>query len=202
MKTTTIYFVRHGEVKNPKKIIYGRLPNFGLSFRGRHQARKLRKYFQDKNVDIIYSSSLFRAKQTAEIIADSKNIIFDERLLEIDIKAWEGIKKNERPQKDLDIYVNHPEKFIGFGESVQEVVDRTNDFIKSILKKYPHKTLVVITHGEVIAAAQVIAGMIPFSEINKVEIRHASITRLNFEEKLKCKGAEYFTITSAKKDMI
>ena len=34
---TTLYLIRHGEVHNPEGIIYGRLPGFGLSVRGRQQ---------------------------------------------------------------------------------------------------------------------------------------------------------------------
>jgi len=53
--------VRHGEYINPDNIVPWRLPHFLLSEDG------------IKNIEIIYSSPIFRAKQSAKIIADKLN---------------------------------------------------------------------------------------------------------------------------------
>lgn len=42
---TTIHLVRHGEVDNPDGILYGRLPNFGLTERGHEMARRVGEHF-------------------------------------------------------------------------------------------------------------------------------------------------------------
>ena len=46
LSATTLYLVRHGEVHNPAGIIYGRLPGFGLSERGRRQIARAAEALQ------------------------------------------------------------------------------------------------------------------------------------------------------------
>src|SRR5258708_4717920 len=65
---STIYLIRHGEVHNPEGIIYGRLPNFGLSEKGKMEVEKTAEFLKNKEIDDIYASPLDRAKQSAEII--------------------------------------------------------------------------------------------------------------------------------------
>ncbi len=202
MKKTNIFFIRHGEVFNPKKIIYGQLPNFKLSKLGEFQAQIIKKYLNNIGINSYYSSPLFRARETAKIIAESNKVHIDKRLIEINIKVWEGIEKNKRNKKQIDIYINHPERFLKFGEPIAEVLHRTEEFIQDISKKNQGKNIAVITHGEVIAAVQVLTNLVDFSEINKTEIRNASITRLEVGNKLEYKGVEYFTVAPAQKDMV
>src|SRR5947209_13079623 len=66
---TVILLVRHAEVQNPKDIVYGRLPRFGLSERGRSQAEAVARFLSTRDPEAIYTSPLLRARQTAEIIA-------------------------------------------------------------------------------------------------------------------------------------
>ena len=61
--------VRHGEVHNPEKLLYGRLPGFTLSERGRRQAEVTAKFLRGREVAAIIASPLERAVQTADPIA-------------------------------------------------------------------------------------------------------------------------------------
>ena len=65
---TQVSFVRHGNVHNPKKILYGRLPRFRLSSRGEADAKKASNYLKNVSLDAVYASPLLRTKQTAQII--------------------------------------------------------------------------------------------------------------------------------------
>lgn len=65
---TIIYFMRHGEVHNPDKILYGRLSRFRLSDVGKEGIHTIANELKEKGVDIIYSSPLLRARQTAGIV--------------------------------------------------------------------------------------------------------------------------------------
>lgn len=60
--------VRHAEVHNPQDILYGRLPRFRLSRRGRDQAEATARFLASRPVSVIYTSPLLRARQTAEIL--------------------------------------------------------------------------------------------------------------------------------------
>lgn len=66
MTRTTVHLLRHGEVANPKKILYGRLPGFLLSPAGEEMARAAAGWFAGRDVTAIVTSPLERARQTAE----------------------------------------------------------------------------------------------------------------------------------------
>lgn len=79
-----IHLVRHGEVENPKGVIYGRLPGYHLSERGKRQAAAASERLSDRDVGTIWASPLERAQETAGAIAEPHDveIVTDERLIE------------------------------------------------------------------------------------------------------------------------
>lgn len=70
MARTTVHLVRHGEVYNPKKILYGRMPGYHLSSRGNSMAVVTSKYFRGRDVTYLAASPLERAQETARPIAE------------------------------------------------------------------------------------------------------------------------------------
>jgi broad specificity phosphatase PhoE len=90
---TVVHLLRHGEVYNPGKMLYGRLPGFRLSDAGEAMAEKAAAWFTDKDVTLLVSSPLERAQQTAAPIAAALSlpVTIDERLIEAG-NAFEGLK--------------------------------------------------------------------------------------------------------------
>jgi broad specificity phosphatase PhoE len=90
---TVVHLLRHGEVYNPDKILYGRLPGFRLSDAGLGMAEKAAKWFVGRDVTLLVSSPLERAQQTAAPIAEALSlpVTIDERLIEAG-NAFEGLK--------------------------------------------------------------------------------------------------------------
>ncbi|MCU1672050.1 MAG: histidine phosphatase family protein [Frankiales bacterium] len=84
MTRTTVHFLRHGEVHNPDKILYGRLPNFRLSDDGQQMARDAAEALRGRDVVAVVSSPLQRAQETARPIAQvfGLEISTDDRLIE------------------------------------------------------------------------------------------------------------------------
>ena len=82
--TTIVHLLRHGEVENPRHILYGRLPGFHLSANGRLMAVAAADYFAERPVVALYSSPLERAVETAAAVAERLGlpIVTDERLTE------------------------------------------------------------------------------------------------------------------------
>ena len=82
--TAIVHLVRHGEVHNPDRILYGRLPGFHLSEAGRLMAKAAADYLADRDVTVLKSSPLQRAVETAEPIAAEFGLQpdIDERLIE------------------------------------------------------------------------------------------------------------------------
>ncbi|OLB86019.1 MAG: hypothetical protein AUI15_31765 [Actinobacteria bacterium 13_2_20CM_2_66_6] len=65
---TRIFLVRHADVENPNRVLYGHLPGFELSALGRAQAAALGEKLSAENVRLIVHSPLSRAAETASII--------------------------------------------------------------------------------------------------------------------------------------
>ena len=81
---TSVHVVRHGEVENPNKILYGRQSGWFLSKRGEEMAKVLGEWAKPLNIGAVHASPLERAQQTAKPMADANNLIIntDERLIE------------------------------------------------------------------------------------------------------------------------
>ena len=91
--TTVVHLLRHGEVFNPDKILYGRLPGFRLSSGGEAMAEKAAAWFAGRGVTHLVSSPLERAQQTARPIAETLDlpVSLDERLIEA-ANEFEGLR--------------------------------------------------------------------------------------------------------------
>lgn len=81
---TSVHVVRHGEVENPDKILYGRQSGWFLSRRGEEMAKVLGEWAKPLNIGAVHASPLERAQQTAKPMADAHNLVIktDERLIE------------------------------------------------------------------------------------------------------------------------
>ena len=102
--TTTIYLVRHGEVHNPEQIIYGRLPGFGLSTKGREQVEAAATALEKlKPFDVLYSSPLQRAQESAALLTARLQmpILEDELLAETEIGGYQGKSFDALPKPYL-----------------------------------------------------------------------------------------------------
>ena len=81
---TVVHLLRHGEVANPTKVLYGRLPGFRLSELGEQMAAVAAKAVAGRDITHVIASPLERAQQTAEPFAAQFGlpIEVDDRLIE------------------------------------------------------------------------------------------------------------------------
>ena len=82
--TTVVHLLRHGEVHNPEGVLYGRLPDFHLSERGRQMAQMVGDHLASRDLAVVVASSLDRAQETAAPIAapHGLSITTDDRVIE------------------------------------------------------------------------------------------------------------------------
>lgn len=153
---TTIYLVRHGEVYNPTRIVYGRLQGFKLSELGRAQAKKLGDHLSSKKLTAIYASPLERTHETATYIRAHHphlEIIHDERIIECySPLVGESIDKIEKNNWNF-----YEQKFIDKGgESLLDIWNRMHAFFEEKVRNHKGEEIAVVTHGDpiMISASQ------------------------------------------------
>jgi broad specificity phosphatase PhoE len=81
---TVVHLLRHGEVDNPRGVLYGRLPGFHLSPDGEHMAKAAAAFLAGRDVTLLLCSPLERARETAGPVAAQFGLEarVDERLIE------------------------------------------------------------------------------------------------------------------------
>jgi broad specificity phosphatase PhoE len=82
--TTTVHLLRHGEVHNPERVLYGRLPGYRLSELGLAQARIAAEFLALRPIGHLVTSPLERARETAEPLGALTGLAatVDDRLIE------------------------------------------------------------------------------------------------------------------------
>ncbi len=88
---TVVHLLRHGEVHNPEKLLYGRLPGYRLSELGERMAVRAAEFFAHRDIVRVVSSPLERARQTATPVAEKfgLDVQQDDRLIESE-NVFEG----------------------------------------------------------------------------------------------------------------
>lgn len=153
-----IYVVRHGETRcNVEGLLQGWTDD-PLNENGVALAEITGKGMLGIQFDGCISSPLLRTRQTAEIILrESGNcdvpITFDDRIKEINMGEWELKKfrpgEREVDEYELKMFFTDPFKFSGCpkGENIQQVCQRTQEFLKELGKRDDEKNYLVATHG-------------------------------------------------------
>lgn len=151
-KSTSIFFVRHGEVDNPHNVLPGRLPNFHLSLRGKNQAKITGDYLKTQNINYIYASPMERCQTTARIIQKAiarpiQPIQILEDVNEV-ITAYDGEQLEHIKKYNFDFY-SHPYARQG-AETIDAVTQRAERAVKFILQTHPGNRIIIVTHGDII----------------------------------------------------
>ena len=145
-----IYIVRHGETEANKQGYVQGWTDVPLNENGRILAELTGRGMKSIHFDHCFSSPLIRAKETAEILlresGNNISISFDDRIKEMNFGSFEGISvRDEQVAQFLkDPVVDFK---IPGGESIQEVMKRTQEFLKELIAKDDNKTYLVSTHG-------------------------------------------------------
>jgi len=138
-KTTLIYFVHGTTYDNVDKKCSG-WKQVELNDIGKEQAANLGKINKNINFDIIFTSDLIRAIDSANIAFPNVPKIQDKRLRECNYGDLDG------EDKSLIIYENHIDNPFPNGESLKNVEKRIKSFIDDITKKYKGKTIGIVAH--------------------------------------------------------
>lgn len=178
---TNIYLIRHGEVDNPKQIIYGRLPRFGLSEKGIIEVKKAAEFLRNKNITAIYSSPLLRTRQTADILNDKLGInrVRIRRGL-IEIKT--SLEGRDLSKLDL-MHLNYflPPIWSKDYETIELIASRMRKLIETFLTQNKGKSVLAVSHGDPIMIIKAYLNNLPmtFSSIRPTKyLSHGEVTQI------------------------
>lgn len=188
MALTTVHLMRHGEVFNPDKILYGRLPGYRLSDLGNEMARRVAEHLVAEKRDIVtvIASPLQRAQETATPSAKAFNLELgtDERLIEA-ANYFEG-----KTFGVGDGSLRHPEHWPhlinpfrpSWGEPYKEQVARVHAAVDSARElARGHEALLVSHQLPIWIARSAYEGKRLWHDPRKRECNLASLTSLTFD---------------------
>ncbi|NMM65797.1 histidine phosphatase family protein [Clostridium sp. P21] len=184
-----IYITRHGETEWNKEFRMQGWKNSNLTEEGIENAKKLGKYLKDLEFDLIYTSPLKRAVDTAKYIRGEKNtkIVINEDFKEMNFGLWEGMTANElinRYPKEYENFLQRPQLFKSFGgENFEEFVQRVKRGLYSIIENNNTcDNVLVVAHAVVIKAVSKIVKGYGIEDIWSLPyINGTSITILEVE---------------------
>ncbi|WOO87165.1 histidine phosphatase family protein [Mollicutes bacterium LVI A0039] len=138
-----IYLVRHGETAWNKQMIIQGITDNPLNETGTKQAYDLKQFFDNIDLDLVISSSLDRARQTAAIATSCEPDIIDDRFIERDFGSFEGAEVQKfltrrDAGKPLDIEPDEQVQarvMLGLNEYSQTAVDKVAIFAHSHVLK-------------------------------------------------------------------
>jgi broad specificity phosphatase PhoE len=155
--TGTIHLVRHGQVENPKGVVYGRLPGYNLSERGRRQAEEAGVHLASADVGTLWASPLERAQETAAAISEHHDVevVTDERLIESDT-TLEGVGRTIR---SLIMSPRHWWQFRNpwkpsWGETFSEIRARMVDVVTDAYIAAGGREVVIVSHQTPVLVAR------------------------------------------------
>ncbi len=149
-----MYLIRHGEsLGNAERRFLGHT-DLGLSELGKKQAECVKRYFDNIELDGIYSSDLIRAQNTVKPLSASKglNIVLKQNLREIFAGRWENMLYGEIEEKfkaDWQAWQKANSEQMGTtdGEKAKALLVRIYSALKEIAEQNEGKTLAVCMHA-------------------------------------------------------
>lgn len=188
---TRLYLIRHGETEwNASSKVQG-TTDVHLNEKGIIQAELVAKRLAKDNITALYTSSLIRAKTTAEKIAQELKLVPKElhEYREICLGPWQGLTINEINEKYAEhfrIYREKPSEFNMPGaETFLQVTERFCNAVNSTIIENKDKNIAIVSHGTAIKAAIINILGINIDYYNKFRIDNASISILHFNEKFR-----------------
>ncbi len=194
--SSTVHVIRHGEVENPEKILYGRQPGWRLSKRGQEMAEVVGDWSKSLDLGALHVSPLQRAQETAAPISrvHSLPITTDEKLIEA-ANIFEG-KKFELGSGVL----RHPATWKhlynpwkpSWGEPYEEQISRMLAAIFDAKKAAKGKDAIVVSHQLPIwILRSAIEGRRLLHDPRKRECTLASVTSVHFDDDGMISGTSY-----------
>lgn len=179
-----LHLVRHGEVANPRHLCYGDLPGFGLSPAGRRQAEVAAAHLATVGADLLFTSPLQRALETARVIGRRLGLapVPDDRLTEWRLGVrWNGVVWEDLPRAfpgELEAYLGHPADLPFSPESLQAAAQRVAAVATGLGASHPGAAAVLVSHQDPVQAARLLLTGGDLASLHQRKPGHAGVITL------------------------
>lgn len=185
---TTLYLLRHGQSEwNILHKVQGQEDTV-LTEKGVKQAQMAAERLKDEGIDIIYSSDLKRAYNTAEIVGNELGINVNklESIREVHFGVWQGLDLDTIKRDysdDYKLWRTEPHNLnIKDAENLHTLKERVLKDVQTLVSENPGKKILLVSHGAAIKA--LILGIldIDMSKYNKLTIGNVGLSIIEFRE--------------------
>ena len=170
MALTRIYLIRHADVENPHKLLYGHLDGFQLSALGRTQSQALGDRLRSADIKRIVHSPLARAVETANLIngglASPAILEADPALREAESSRYlQGLPYWQIPLRRPLWFVHKAKRGLLPGdEAVDQLGGRILEVMRRLAREHPGETMAIVSHADPLQAAWILLDGRPHNE--------------------------------------
>lgn len=181
---TRIFLVRHGETAWNVEGRFQGQSDTPLNETGRQQADALGNYLKGKNLQVIYTSDLVRALNTARIIGAYHNVDIkpDPRLRELNFGSWEGMDYYEIQAKHPKELTDWQENILNTappgGESLEQLAKRVQAVYEHIIPTDLKGDILIVAHGGVLQVLLCYALNLPFQNYWQFHLDPGSLSEI------------------------
>jgi len=181
-----IFYARHGENDcNVNKIVCGNT-DAPLNETGINQAKKLADIIKTIDVDVIFSSPLIRASDTAHIISSktNKTLIIENRFREWNFGKYEGYSVTGTYEDGKLTFYQSMREFANrmgkSGESLIQVIHRVYSALDEITQNFKEKNILIISHGWICRIIETYVFDICNEDFFKPMPKHCELKNIDF----------------------
>ena len=150
---TILYLVRHGITQSNIDGRHLGQRDEGLTEKGRQQARDIAELLKSERFDVIYTSPLMRARDTASEISvyhPGNGPLSDPRLIELHMGIFDGLLPDEARRQFGEEYAEREKNKFGFripgGESYRMALERVTPFVRDVTDEFPEGNVCIVGH--------------------------------------------------------
>jgi broad specificity phosphatase PhoE len=188
MPATKMVVIRHGETLWNLDGRYQGHADSPLTKKGIAQAEAVGKRMKQYPFDVLYSSDLTRAYRTAQCIATNtqQEIVIDTRLRERNLGIFQGMCREEFVQQHPEIYAQYQANLLDYvipqGESIRQCYQRSMECFETIAQHHAGATIVLVTHGGILANLLKCALNIPLQAPRNFHVWNASLNVFSYDQ--------------------
>jgi broad specificity phosphatase PhoE len=167
---TRVYLVRHAEVENPRRVLYGHLPGFPLSELGRAQAAEVGRRLRDSGIRRIVHSPLERAAETAQLMCEqlpeAVPLVPEPDLREAEFSRYlQGVPFWQIPVR-RPLWVVHKARrgLLPGDEPIERLGGRIVGVMERTAAEHPQEPVALVSHADPLQAAWILIDGRPQTE--------------------------------------